>query len=142
MFFRNLLIYRIPAPWTISAEQLETFLATRAFAKCSSLELQSQGWLSPRDNGKLVHIVNRQMMILLGAEKKLLPASVVNQVTKERAAEIEEQQGYAPGRKQLKEIKEQVTDELLPKAFSVHRNTWIWIDPVNGWLVIDPTFLS
>jgi recombination associated protein RdgC len=77
------------------------------------------------------------MMILLGTEKKLLPATVVNQVTKARAAEIEEQQGYAPGRKQLKEIKEQVTDELLPRAFSIQRNTWVWIDPVNGWLAID-----
>jgi len=76
-------------------------------------------------------------MILLGTEKKLLPATVVNQVTKARAAEIEEQQGYAPGRKQLKDLKEQVTDELLPRAFSIQRNTWVWIDPVNGWLVID-----
>jgi recombination associated protein RdgC len=137
MWFKNLQIYRIPAPWAISAEQLEAFLTPQAFAKCSSLELQSQGWLSPRDNGMLVHTVNRQMMILLGTEKKLLPATVVNQVTKARAAEIEEQQGYAPGRKQLKEIKEQVTDELLPRAFSIQRNTWVWIDPVNGWLAID-----
>jgi recombination associated protein RdgC len=137
MFFKNLQIYRIPAPWSISAAQLEAFLAPQAFAKCSSLELQSKGWLSPRDNGMLVHTVNSQMMILLGTEKKLLPATVVNQVTKERAAEIEDQQGYAPGRKQLKDLKEQVTDELLPRAFSIQRSTWVWIDPVNGWLVID-----
>ena len=79
-WFKNLQVYRIPAPWAISAEQLEAFLAPQAFAKCSSLELQSQGWLSPRDNGKLVHAVNRQMMILLGTDKKLLPPSVINQV--------------------------------------------------------------
>jgi len=137
MFFKNLQIYRIPAPLAVTASQLEAFLAPQAFAKCNSLELQSQGWLSPRDNGMLVYSVNRQMMILLGTEKKLLPATVVNQVTKERAAEIEEQQGFAPGRKQLKDLKEQVTDELLPRAFSIQRNTWVWIDPVNGWLVID-----
>ena len=137
MWFKNLQIYRIPAPWAISAEQLETFLAPQAFAKCSSLELQSQGWLSPRENGMLVHTVNRQMMLLLGTEKKLLPATVVNQVTKARAAEIEEQQCFPPGRKQIKDLKEQITDELLPRAFSIQRNTWVWIDPVNGWLIID-----
>ncbi len=137
MWFKNLQIYRIPAPWAISAEQLETFLAPQTFAKCSSLELQSQGWLSPRENGMLVHTVNRQMMLLLGTEKKLLPATVIKQVTKVRAAEIEEQQCFAPGRKQLKDLKEQITDELLPRAFSIQRNTWVWIDPVNGWLVID-----
>lgn len=137
MWFKNLQIYRIPAPWAISSEQLEGFLAKQAFAECSSLEMQSQGWISPRDNGMLVHTVNRQMILALGTEKKLLPATVINQVTKARAAEIEEQQGFAPGRKQLKDLKEQVTDELLPRAFSIRRTTWVWIDPVNGWLVVD-----
>src|SRR5690606_28586969 len=49
----------------------------------------------------------------------------------------EEQQGFKPGRKQMKDIKEQVTDELLPKAFSVYRDTRVWIDTQNKWLVID-----
>ncbi|MGS0741826.1 recombination-associated protein RdgC [Glaciimonas sp. GG7] len=137
MWFKNLQIYRIPAPWAISSEQLEGFLSKQAFAECSSLEMQSQGWVSPRDNGMLVHTVNRQVILALGTEKKLLPATVINQVTKARAAEIEEQQGFAPGRKQLKDLKEQVTDELLPRAFSIRRTTWVWIDPVNGWLVVD-----
>ncbi|MDF3941338.1 recombination-associated protein RdgC, partial [Achromobacter denitrificans] len=73
----------------------------------------------------------------LRAGKKLLPATVINQVAKARAQEIEEQQGYKPGRKQMKEIKERVTDELLPRAFSVYRDTRVWIDPRNRWLVID-----
>ena len=137
MWFKNLQIYRIPAPWAISSDQLEAFLSKQAFAECSSLEMQSQGWISPRDNGMLVHVVNRQLILALGTEKKLLPATVINQVTKARAAEIEEQQGFAPGRKQLKDLKEQVTDELLPRAFSIRRTTWVWIDPVNGWLVVD-----
>lgn len=77
------------------------------------------------------------MLLTFRAEKKLLPASVINQVTKARAQELEEQQGFKPGRKQLRELKEQVTDELLPRAFSIRRDTRVWIDPVNGWLVID-----
>lgn len=137
MWFKNLQIYRLPAPWAMTAEQLEARLAPQTFAPCTSLDMQSQGWVSPRDNGMLVHTVNRQMLIMLGTEKKLLPSSVINQVAKEKAVELEEQQGFKPGRKQMKEIKEQVTDELLPRAFSIKRNTWTWIDPVNGWLVVD-----
>lgn len=142
MWFKNLQIYRLPAPWAMTAEQLEARLAPQAFSPCTSLDMQSQGWVSPRDNGMLVHTVNRQMLILLGTEKKLLPSSVINQVAKEKAAELEEQQGFKPGRKQMKEIKEQVTDELLPRAFSIKRNTWTWIDPVNGWLVVDAASAS
>ncbi|CAL61253.2 Recombination-associated protein RdgC [Herminiimonas arsenicoxydans] len=137
MWFKNLQIYRLPAPWAITAEQLETDLAPHAFLPCSSLDMQSQGWVSPRENGALVYTLNKQIMLLLGTEKKLLPTTVINQVTKIKAAEIEEQQGFKPGRKQMKELKEDVTDELLPRAFSIWRQTWVWIDPVNGWLVVD-----
>jgi len=137
MWFKNLQIYRLTAPWTMTAEQLESSLAPQAFVPCSSLDMQTQGWVSPRDNGMLVHTVNRQLLLQLGTEKKLLPSTVINQVTKARAVELEEQQGFKPGRKQMKELKEQVTDELLPRAFSIQRSTRLWIDPVNGWLVID-----
>ena len=137
MWFKNLQIYRLPAPWAMTPDQLEAMLAPHTFAGGSSLEMQTQGWASPRDNGMLVHTVNRQMLLQLATEKKLLPSTVINQVTKARAAELEEQQGFAPGRKQMKELKENVTDELLPRAFSIRRDTRIWIDPVNGWLVVD-----
>jgi recombination associated protein RdgC len=137
MWFKNLQIYRLSAPLAMTSEQLEEALAKQAFAACSSLDMQTQGWISPRDNGMLVHTVNRQILLQLGTEKKLLPSSVINQVSKARAAELEEQQGFKPGRKQMKEIKEQVTDELLPRAFSIRRNTSVWIDPVNNWLVVD-----
>src|SRR5690606_38782955 len=32
---------------------------------------------------------------------------------------------------------EQVTDELLPKAFSIYRDTRVWIDTRGRWLVVD-----
>ena len=137
MWFKNLQIYRLPAPWAMSQEQLEEALSPQTFTDASGMDMQNQGWCSPRENGMLVHTVNRQFLLSFATEKKLLPATVVNQVSKAKAAEIEEQQGFAPGRKQMKEIKEQVTDELLPRAFSIRRNTAVWIDPVNGWLVVD-----
>lgn len=137
MWFKNLQIYRLPAPWAYTPEQLEEALATQAFTPASSNELLRQGWDKPRPNGGLVHVVNKQMLIVLGTEKKLLPNSVINQVAKARAAEMEEAQGFAPGKKAMKELKERVADELLPRAFSIRSNVWTWIDPVNGWLVVD-----
>jgi recombination associated protein RdgC len=137
MWFKNLQIHRLPAPWPVTAEQMEQWLAPHAFQPGSSVEMQRHGWASPRDDGALVYSTHRQMLLVFRSEKKLLPASVVNQVTKARAQEVEEQQGFKPGRKQLRELKEQVTDELLPRAFSIRRDTRVWIDTVNGWLVID-----
>jgi recombination associated protein RdgC len=137
MWFKNLQIYRLPAPWAFAPEKLEEALRPFAFTPASSNELMRQGWDSPRGNGSLVHVVNKQMLLLLGTEKKLLPSTVVNQVAKARALEMEEQQGFPPGKKAMKELKERVHDELLPRAFTIRSNVWTWIDPVNGWLVVD-----
>jgi len=137
MWFKNLKLYRLAASWNLTADQVEQAHEKQAFRGSNSLEMQTLGWLPPRENGGLVHTVNGQMLLNLRVDKKLLPTTVVNQVAKARAADIEEQQGYKPGRKQMKEIKERVTDELLPKAFSVYRDTRVWIDPVNRWVAID-----
>lgn len=137
MFFKNAQIYRLPVGWKFTAVEMIAALQSNLFTQASSNELVRQGWAPPREHGELVHTVNRQWLLQLKSEKKLLPATVVNQVTKARAAEMEEAQGFAPGKKAMKELKERVADELLPRAFSIQAVTHIWIDPVNGWLVVD-----
>ena len=72
-----------------------------------------------------------------GVEQRLLPASVVKQVCDDKAEEIEAQQGFKPGRKQMKDVKEAVMMELLPRAFTRRRKVFAWIDPKDGWLAID-----
>jgi recombination associated protein RdgC len=142
MWFKNLVVYRL-TQWNISPDTLEEKLSQHTLQPCSGLEMQSRGWVSPKDEGSpLVHTLGPQMMISLGTEKKLLPATVINQFAKSRAVELEEQQGYKPGRKQMKEIKESITDELLPRAFAIRRKTCAWIDPVGGWLVVDAASLA
>lgn len=136
--FRNLSIYRITENYSTHSQILQSSLEPQAFQPCTSLDMKSVGWVSPRSNGNLSHTFDGKNFILtFGEETKLLPAKVINQVTKMKAAEIEGQQGFKPGRKQMKEIKEDVTDELLPRAFSVFKTVNVWIDSANGFLVID-----
>lgn len=137
MWFKNLQVYRFPAPWKITAAQLEQQLSRHLFRSPAGFELQASGWAPPREHGPLVTTVHGQYLISLGTEKKLLPASVIKEVTRIKAQEAEESQGYKPGRKQMRDLKEQAIDELLPRAFNVRRDTRVWIDPANGWLVVD-----
>ncbi|VFR22485.1 DNA recombination-dependent growth factor C [plant metagenome] len=137
MWFKNLKTYRLTSAWKLSAEELEAKLAPAAFVSGNALEMQTLGWVPVREDGPLVHSVSGQMLLSLRTEKKLLPTTVVNQVAKARAQELEAQQGFKPGRKQMKDLKEQVFDELLPRAFSITRDTRVWINPTGRWLVID-----
>lgn len=135
--FKNLLLYRTRVPLSLDVAEFEKSLQSQSFSRASSLEVIRQGWDRVRPNGGLVHCVNGQLLLCLAIEKKVMPAAAVNQVVKERAAVIEADQGYAPGKKALKELKERVIDELLPRALSVVSRHWVWIDPIHGWLGID-----
>lgn len=137
MWFRNLQLYRLPKNWAGKLSELEEQLSSLTLQPCSANELQSIGWVSPSDDGALVHAVNRQWLLALGVEKKLLPASVVKQFANERAKAIEETAGHRVGRKEMRELRESMAIELLPRAFIQRRSTYGWIDPMNGWLVID-----
>lgn len=134
--FKNAQIYRLPRPWVIEPAALQEALKPQAFAPCTSMELQRSGW-APIGAQGIVYKVGRQLFLQLRTEKKLLPASVIKEAAAARCLELEEQQGFAPGRKQRLEVRERVADELLPRAFSVHSRTGVWIDPVNGWMVVD-----
>ncbi|HLS43725.1 MAG TPA: recombination-associated protein RdgC [Paenalcaligenes sp.] len=137
MWFKNLRIFRLSPAWSYSADELEGLLETHAFQPGTSQDPVSVGWVAPREGGALVHNLNGQFLISVRSEKKLLPTTVINQVARAKARDIEEEQGYRPGRKQMREIKEQVITDLLPRAFSIHRDTKIWIDTQNHWLVVD-----
>lgn len=137
MWFRNLQCYRLPRAWRVSADELEEQLGGRRFQPCGSQDLEVRGWASPTGDDSLVHRVGGQWLIALGVEQRLLPASVVKQEAAERAEELALQQGYKPGRKQMKDLREEITREFLPRAFTRRRKVFVWIDPVDGWLGID-----
>ena len=137
MWFKNLLFYRLPAGWNVTSTQLEASLNKHPLQPCGSQDIVSSGWVSPRGDEVLLHAIERQYLIAFGVESRLLPTSVVRQEAEARAETLAERMGYRPGRKQMKELHEQITQELLPRAFTCRRRTWAWIDPVDGWLGID-----
>jgi recombination associated protein RdgC len=135
MWFRNLQIFRI-AKNCITIDALQEQLGRLTFLPCGSQDLASSGFVVPAD-GPLVHAVGNDWLIALGTEQRLLPASVVKQTAADRAEEIEANQGFKPGRKQMKEIKEAITQELLPRAFTRRKKIHCWINIEDGILGVD-----
>jgi recombination associated protein RdgC len=138
MWFRNLQIYRLGDEWQWNATQLMEKLATGGFQGCGAFDMQSRGWVPPRgEESELLVSVNRQWLIALGVEQKLLPTTVIRQYTQARIADLEAKQGFKAGRAQTRDLREQVTAELLPRAFVKRSLVYTWIDPINRWLVVD-----
>lgn len=137
MWFKNLQTYRLAGEWTLAPGAFEELLAKRPLQPCMGLNPESRGWVSANNSGQLVYAQGRQMLFAMGVEQKLLPSAVVKQTLDERAAELAAKQGFKPGRKQLRDMKDQVIAELLPRAFARRRSTRAWLDPVGGWLVVE-----
>jgi recombination associated protein RdgC len=137
MWFRNLILYRLPAAWSMTAAQLEEKLSTRPLQPCGALDMLSRGWIAPSASGRLLHALNQQYLIALGVEQKLLPASIIRQEALRRAKLKEDSQGFPVGKRQMRDLKMQVTEELRARALSRQRSTRAWIDPQGGWCVVD-----
>lgn len=112
--YKSLTLYSVTE--SLDPEVLNEQFSTRKFRPCGGLEKISAGFVPFADGLPLVHSVHGMHVGAVRVDKKTIPASAVKQMVKEECAKIEEQQGYKPGRKQIKEIKEQVLDTLLPRA--------------------------
>jgi recombination associated protein RdgC len=139
MWFKNLQLYRLTTPFTLTAAQLNEQLAKAIFRPCGALDMFGYGWVSPlgHPEGELVHAGNGYFMLCAQREDKVLPATVIRDVVKIKAAAIEEEEGRPVRGKRRTELKEAVIQELLPRAFTYTTLTYAYLAPREGWLIVD-----
>ena len=139
MWFKNLQIYRFTKPFDLSPEALHEALDGRRARECGSLEAATEGWFPPlgRDAPLLVHTIGDCTMICTRREQKVLPAAVVNEALADRVAAIEEAEGRTVRRRERNELKDELLQQMLPRAFARSSLTYAFIDAAGGWLVVD-----
>ena len=134
MWFSQCIVFRLPE--TPNAALLADKLADAPFAPCGGLDWFTEGFAAPQSfTPELVFKVEQTMGIALRREEKVLPGSVIQRTVDERVARIEQQEGRSVGRKERQELKEQVTDELLPRAFVRATHTRALF--ADGMLLVD-----
>jgi recombination associated protein RdgC len=137
MWFRNLIVYRLPADFSLSAGELEERLGQRPLQDCGAFDIMNKGWIAPSSAGRLIHTVNQQHLVALGVNQKLLPASIIRQETATRSQELAASQGFPVGRRQMRDLRMRVTEELRARALTRRRSTRAWLDLAGGWFVVD-----
>lgn len=136
---RNIVAYPLPHGWPHLGHEMAELLSRRKFQGCGLLDTVHTGFVPPRDDAELCEAIAGRYLFCHQHEEKILPASVVTEYVEIKCEEIEQQQGYKPGRSQRKTIKEEVIAELLPQAFTKKRRTLAWINRERSWLIIDAT---
>ena len=131
-------IYRIAPEWAGDLAAVEQALDKCQFAPTGATQQKSSGFVPPREeHGAMAESVDGQIIIKLLTEVRAVPSEAVKRRTAEIAEQMEKQSGRKPGKKIMKELKEQALLELLPMAFTKLKSALIWIDPEARTLVVD-----
>lgn len=133
------MVYRMVGEWTTAQAQLEEALQADRFVACGASQEKSVGWTEPRgvEHGPLLEVVGGQWLLQQMVEVKAVPGPVVKRKVQERAAQIEAATGRKPGKKEMRDLRDDTRLALLPMAFTKQSRVTVWIDPKARLLVLD-----
>ena len=137
--FKNGNLYRFKFPSEMTAALIADALAANPFVECMPSEDKSVGWVPPRGqaHAPLCESINGQWLLKLKTETRTLPGAAVRKEVEARVAAIEAETGRKPGRKEIRDIREDTHREMMPKAFSKFNADQVWINPKTGIMLID-----
>ena len=136
MWFRNARPYRLPGRLGIDASELSQRLSRRPFQSCRPSQPVSSGWVAALsdDATDFVHKSGDYWLIRLQREERLLPASVIRSEVNSRIQEIQTGQGRRVQRKERLDIVDEVTQDLMPRAFTKSQYLEALINDREGWV--------
>ena len=143
MWFRNARPYKLPGRLGIDASELSQRLSGRPFQPCGPSQPTSSGWVAALsdDATDLVHKSGDYWLVRLQREERLLPASVIRSEVNNRVQEIQAGQGRRVKRKERLDIVDEITQDLLPRAFTKSqcleglindREGWVWVNTASA----------
>lgn len=139
MWFKNLRIYRFLRPFELDAETLAKQLEQRPFRECGRVQESSFGFVPPvgDEESPLVHATNGFLLMAACREERILPTSVVKEEAALRIEKMEQERGLKVPKRERDRVHDDVRFELLPRAFTRSQRTYAYIDPIDGYLLVD-----
>ncbi|WP_116963687.1 recombination-associated protein RdgC [Fastidiosibacter lacustris] len=138
MWFKNLALFQFTEKFELSVEEVEKQLTKHAFVPCSTSAPLSMGWVSPlAGDAPIIHAASGFMMIAFQIQEKIVPAGVIKEILDEKVEEIELRESRKVKKKEKDTLKEEIYQNLLPRAFTKNSMIYAYIDTSSGWLVVN-----
>ncbi len=137
--FRSVRFYRLSSEWPESEQALSERLALAAFHPCGAYAEQSSGWEAPAGDAApgLVRRVTGADLLKLRSQSRLLPAAAIEDALESRLEEYRARTQEEPSRREKRRLRQQVRDELLPKALLKSERTQGLVLARDGLIAID-----
>ncbi|WP_108449315.1 recombination-associated protein RdgC [Halomonas sp. BN3-1] len=144
MLFKSLCLYKAHCEPPADTEALEEAVSSQVIRPLGGSEARRIGWTPPAGRGTSLFCVRPPGHIILSAlrQERILPASVVREEVESRVEELESSEARKLRRQERIAIKEQVYEELLPRAFIKTARIDLWWDIQRGVVGINATSRS
>lgn len=137
MWYKNAIIYLLPDGWQLEAGFAEK-LEQAAFTPCMGLDWFSEGFAPPTPfSSDFVFTAQNSNRVCLKHEEKVLPSATVRDLVNGKVAEIKEAEARNVWYGEKQQLKEQIVDDLLPRALTQSRRTEAIFDTERGYLLVN-----
>lgn len=139
MWFKNLRVYRLTASLPCTPDEIGGLLEAQAFKPCAGLDLSRMGWvpaLDPRAD-ELLHSRGDFHLVCARTQTRLLPAAAVRETLDEQVQSIEAKEGRKLGRRERANLKDEIIQTLLPRAFTRSQLTRAVLVQSKGLILVD-----
>lgn len=142
--FKNVIAYRFNKPFAVDAAALESAMEEFKFTPCGSQDISKFGFTNAlgKQGQTLVHSAEGYHMVAVTNESKILPAAAVKEVSNAKVELIEQVEGRKLAKKEKDAIKDEVIQEMLPRAFTKQSVTRALIIPELQLILVDSSSYS
>ncbi|UYV20945.1 recombination-associated protein RdgC (plasmid) [Halomonas qaidamensis] len=139
MWFNNINVYQLHNNEALDSIALNDMLAGDAAKPLGSADASRYGWTPPAGRASQVYLHESQghRLISMLKQERILPGSVVKEALEEKVEEIETREGRKVTRGEKTAFKEQITEELLPRAFVKSTKIDAWWDIQRNRIIIN-----
>ncbi|WP_069383747.1 recombination-associated protein RdgC [Halomonas caseinilytica] len=139
MWFKHLHLYRLHGAPELDPADLEAALDEQAFRPLGGSEARRLGWCAPagRAGTQRLHELQGQRLLTALRQERLLPAAVVREELDERVDALETAEGRKLRRQEKLTLKEQIYEELLPRAFVRSQKVDLWWDTQRALIAVN-----
>lgn len=137
-WFKNIMIYHLTTPLNLTSSTVEQQLIQNKFTPCQQGDLSKFGWSNPLTGSELHHFnLGQQFLLVSHKEEKILPATVIKKETDSRIELLEQKEQRKLRKTEKQAVKDDVIATLLPRAFSKHQFTAVWLDLERQLVYVD-----
>ncbi|EGR1131369.1 recombination-associated protein RdgC [Vibrio cholerae] len=139
MFPKNLLFYRINRDIQFDPEKMESLLGEFKLTQLGSQDKQKFGWVPALydKSSALAHCSGGNILIRAQKSEKLIPASIISKMVKEKVEQLESEECRPLKKKEREQVREDIVIDILPTALIKESFTSLFILPSQSLIIVD-----